>query len=152
MDADRLSVSKAAQSIIERIDGANYFDLGKESISRSELFLFAMALGSDTVPTRLDKLYPGGLVLEKSIDSATLAGMYALFIAGLEEDRLDDITDKGAVYKNAQEYANTGFENIDHYMQKKKNPEDLAWELLTEIDAQYAACFPPPAGAENERS
>lgn len=138
---DRLNISKNAKEIIDHIDDSNYFGLGDKDINRSELFLFAMALGKDTIPTQLENTYPGGLVLEKSIDSTTLSCMYALMIAELKDSDIDGITNKGVVFKKAQEYANTGFENLDDYMKTKKNQEDLAWELLAELDEQYSDIF-----------
>ena len=105
-------------------------------INRTELFAFAMAVGADTVPTKLENIYPGGLVLEKSIDTRTKALMYALFIKNLGDGDLDEITKKDAVYSMAQEYANTGFEIIEDYMNKKKDT-DLIWDLLEEMDKQY---------------
>lgn len=133
---DRLNVSQNAQEVIDRIDEKNFFGLGKESISRSELFLFAMALGVDTLPTKLENVHTGGLILDKSIDSATLASVYALLIAELGEDKLDGITNKQEVYRKAQEYANTGFLNLEDYLQKY-SPDDLAWTLLSEMEEQY---------------
>lgn len=133
---DRLNVSQKAQEVIDRIDEKNFFGLGKESISRSELFLFAMALGVDTLPTKLENIHAGGLILDKSIDSATLANLYALFIAELGEDKLDGITNKQEVYRKAQEYANTGFLILEDYLQKY-SPDDLAWELLREMEESY---------------
>lgn len=138
---DRLNISKNAKEIIDNIDSNNYFALGDKTTSRSELFLFAMALGIDTIPTQLENTYPGGLILEKSIDSTTLSSMYASFINSLQDEQLDEITNKGKVFKMAQEYANTGFENIDDYMKNKKNQKDLAWELLKEMDNQYNSYF-----------
>ena len=49
---DRLNISKNAKEIIDSIDSTNYFSLGDKTTSRSELFLFAMALGIDTIPTQ----------------------------------------------------------------------------------------------------
>jgi len=95
-----------------------------------------MAIGSDTIPTKLENTYPGGLVLEKSIDSHTKALMYALFINNLKNLDIDEISKKDAVYHMAQEFANTGFEVIEDYMSKKKD-KDLLWYLLDELDAQY---------------
>lgn len=134
---DRINISKKSKAVIDKIDSSNYFSLGDSSTSRSELFLFAMAIGKDTIPTQLENVHTGGLVLEKSIDSTTLAAMYASFIADLDGEDLDEITNKFAVFKSAQEYANTGFENIEAYMKSKKSQEDLAWELLNEMDNQY---------------
>ena len=138
---DRLNISKNAKEIIDNIDSINYFLLGDKTTSRSELFLFAMALGIDTIPTQLENTHPGGLILEKSIDSTTLSSMYASFIRSLQDEQLDEITNKGKVFKMAQEYANTGFENIDDYIKNKKNQKDLAWELLKEMDNQYNGYF-----------
>lgn len=136
---DRISTSKKARTIMKAIDDREYFGLQDNAITRSELFLFAMALGSETSPTTLDNL--DGLVLDKSIDPKTVASIYALFIdKSKAADNLDAITHKDEVYMLAQEYANTGFENIEDYLQKK-NDVDLMWELLDELDKQYAGLF-----------
>ena len=64
--------------------------------------------------------------------------MYAHFISLLKDpdNELDAIADKNQVYKMAEQYANTGFEIIADYFEKKK-PEDLVWDLLLELDNQY---------------
>lgn len=133
---DRINVSKSARETVSKIDETKYLGLQDSAINRSELFLFAMAIGVDTVPTKLENTYPGGLILDKSIDSRMKALMYALFISKLSGGDLDQITRKDAVYAMAQEYANTGFEILADYMNKKKDL-DLIWELLEELDLQY---------------
>ena len=135
-EPDRICTTKKAKEVISNIDKAEYFCLHDGMINRTELFAFAMAVGADTVPTKLENIYPGGLVLEKSIDTRTKALMYALFIKNLGDGDLDEITKKDAVYSMAQEYANTGFEIIEDYMNKKKDT-DLIWDLLEEMDKQY---------------
>lgn len=134
---DRINISKKARESVDKIDESKYFCLQDSAISRSELFSFAMAIGVDTVPTKLESIYPGGLVLDKSIDSCTKALMYALFIDKLGGGDLDEITRKDAVYSVAQEYANTGFEVLADYMNRTKD-SDLLWTLLAELDAQYS--------------
>lgn len=133
---DRINISKRARDLIAHIDKTHYFGLHDSVTSRSELFSFAMAIGVETVPTKLENVYSGGLVLEKSIESKTKALMYALFINNLDSDNLDKITQKDAVYTMAQEYANTGFEIIEDYMTKKKDI-DLIWDIIEELDKQY---------------
>lgn len=133
---DRINISKRAREIVDKIDKAKYFGLQDSVVSRSELFSFAMAIGADTVPTKLENIYSGGLVLEKSIDSRTKALMYALFINKLGDGDLDEMTKKDPVYSLAQEYANTGFEIMEDYMERKKDSE-LIWELLEDLDLQY---------------
>jgi len=64
--------------------------------------------------------------------------MYSQFISLLidPDNELDAIADKGHVYKMAEQYANTGFEIIADYLNKKK-PKDLVWDLFLELDTQY---------------
>lgn len=136
---DRLNYSTKAKQLIEKIDDINYMGLGLKGITRSELFLFAMALGVESkTKTEVVNPYAGGLVLDKSIDGKTLASMYAQFILLLEDpdNELDAISDKGRVYKMAEQYANTGFEIIADYFTNKK-PEVLVWDIFLELDAQY---------------
>jgi len=136
---DRLNYSTKAKQLIERIDEENYLGLGNKGITRSELFLFAMSLGIESKSqTEVKNPYAGGLILEKSIDSKTRSLMYSQFILSLidPENELDIISDKAQVYKMAEQYANTGFEIIDDYMDNNK-PEDLVWDLFLELDEQY---------------
>lgn len=139
---DRLDYSTKAKQLLDKIEESNYMGLankGGAGVSRSEIFLFAMALGVESKsPTEVKNTYPGGLVLDKSIDAKTNAAMYAQFISQLSEpeNELDEITKKGEVYKLAEQYANTGFECIEEYVNSKK-PEILVWDLFLELDEQY---------------
>lgn len=136
---DRLNYSHQAHDVIERIDSENYMGLGNNKTTRSELFLFAMALGVESGHKKsLTSVYTGGLVLDKSIDSKTRACMFAQLINEMKnaDDQLDEITDKGNVYKTAEQYANTGFEIIADYLDNKK-PLDLALDIFQELDEMY---------------
>ncbi len=139
---DRLNYSTKAKQTLDKVEELNYMGLankGGAGVSRSEIFLFAMALGVESKsPTEVKNPYAGGLVLDKSIDSKTQAAIYAQFISQLSEpeNELDEITKKGEVYKLAERYANTGFECIEEYIDTKK-PETLVWDLFLELDAQY---------------
>lgn len=134
---DRLNITKKAKSIVEKIDQSKYLGLEFPTTTRSELFILATAIGIDTVPTKLENINPGGLILESSIDNTTRALMYAYFISKLPNvNMLDNVTNKEYVYTTAQEYANTGFEILDDYIDNKKDSE-LIWDLLEELDNQY---------------
>jgi hypothetical protein len=141
---DRLNYATRAKLALDKIEESNYMGLanrGGAGVSRSEIFLFAMALGVESKsPTEVKNPYAGGLVLEKSIDSKTKAAMYSQFIFQLSdpENELDEITKKSEVYKLAEQYANTGFECIEEYLDTK-NPEMLVWDLFLELDEQYNA-------------
>jgi hypothetical protein len=134
---DRLSTTKKAKLIIDKIDQKKYLGLESSSTTRSELFSFAMSLGIESVRTKLDNINPGGLVLDPSIDSRTKSIIYAFYIYNLSSNsNLDEVTNKENVYNMAQEYANTGFENLDDYILTKKD-SDLIWDLLGELDNQF---------------
>lgn len=137
---DRLYVSTKAKELVDRLDELDYFGLGKVTINRSELFLFAMALGAEVgMETQVVNPYTGGFVLDKSIDSKTQAVMCAQYLASFSdpEKELDNIMDKGRVYKMAEQYANTGFKIIEDYIENKK-ANDLVIDLFLELDDQYA--------------
>ncbi len=112
--------------------------------TRSELFIFAMALGIETAPSKLENIHSGGFILDSSIDSRTRSLMHGYFIGKLQYDNdidaLDAVTQKEYVYSKAQEYANTGFEILDDYVNKKKDSE-LIWDLIKELDDQYSKIF-----------
>ena len=96
-----------------------------------------MALGIDTIPTKLENINPGGFILDSSIDSTTRALLCAYFIGKLPNvGMLDTVTNTEGLYNTAQEYANTGFEILEDYMDNKKDSE-LIWYLLEELDNQY---------------
>lgn len=133
---DRIYLSRHAAEVVARLREANYMELNEGAANRSEIFLFAMAFGAGSVPTKLDGLNEGGWVLEKSIESQTRALMYALFISKLEGGELDEIMDKGRVYAMAQEYANTGFEVLENFLDTKKDGEAV-WDILADLDRLY---------------
>jgi hypothetical protein len=136
---DRLYVSTKAKELADRLDTNDYFGLGKASINRSELFLFAMALGVETgLDTQIINPYSGGLILDKSIDNKTRSLMHAEFLFSFSDPNkeLDRITDKGGVYKMAEQFANTGFQILEDYIEKKK-ATDLVYDLFLELDERY---------------
>lgn len=149
---DRLNYSTKANQLIVKVDEENFMGLGIKSITRSDLFLFAMSLGVESKsPTEVKKPYTGGLVLDKSINGKTKACMYAQFIYLLKdpENELDAIAKKNEVYKTAEQYANTGFEFIADYLEKNK-PEELVLDLISELDGQYEAIKSPIAYSYDE--
>jgi len=135
---DRLNYSTKAKQLIEKIDDVDYMGLSKGT-TRTELFLFAMSLGIESkTKTEVINPYSGGLVLDKSIDGKTRASMYSQFLSSLHnpENEIDEIANKTLVYKMAEQYANTGFEIIADYFDKKA-PDVIVWDLFIELDKQY---------------
>lgn len=135
---DRLNCSRRAKELIDRIDESNFMLLGR-SITRSELFSFALSLGIETgIMTPIDNIYQGGLILEKSIDIRTKTLIYSQFIYSFKDidENLDSITNKSLVFNMAEQYANTGFSIIADYFDNSKE-QDLMLELFVELDEKF---------------
>lgn len=138
--ADRLSIDKKVNdTIIPLIDESKLFGLDKSNAERTELFLFAMAIG-----IKLQKRTPlsvsHGFILEssvKSIDGA-MSFIFSLLVDELrkthEEDKIDN---KDLAFKLAEEYANTGFLKIHSWIESKKDSETLQYELIEEMDEMF---------------
>ena len=135
-EPDRIYVTKEDKNIIEKLDSSNYFGLRNQDTTRSDLFLFAMALGVET--NCKEKLKnTDGLTLSKSLTPELKAIFFALYIQEFAgKDNLDKIANQEAVFKNAEEFANVGFNIIEDY-QKNYKDSDLCWILLKELDEQY---------------
>lgn len=137
-EPDRIFVTKhVKKEIIEnKIDTTNFMGLSNQDTTRSDLFLFAMALGVESnAKEKLEN--KDGLTLSKSLTPELKAILFALYIkevAGKED--LDKIADQASVFEYAEEYANMGFDIIEGY-QKNKKDTDLCWTLLQELDEQY---------------
>jgi hypothetical protein len=132
------------KKIVNKIDETHYLDLqlgGGKNVStpRIDLFLFAMALGMDTVPTELKQ--PDTFFRDEYVKTKHDAFFYAAYIHNLEDkDDLDKVSNKEQVYKLAQCYANTGFDLIGDMMQNKT--ESVAeLELIKEMDADFEKYF-----------
>lgn len=133
---DRINISKKSKNIINKIEEEKFLNLDSTNTSRSLLFSFAMAIGLETIPTKLENVHSGGLILDASIDSKTKSLMYSYIISESKNKvTLDDVSDKEYVYKSVQELANTGFQVIEDYMNKNEN--DVIWKMLKELDVQY---------------
>ncbi len=141
-EPDRIYVTKDDKRIIEKLDETNYFGLRNQDTTRSELFLFAMALGVET-NTKEALANQDGLTLSKSLAPEARAIFFAQYIKEVAgKEGLDMIADQAAVYKYAEEYANVGFNIIEDYQKTVKDTE-LCWTLLQELDEQYKKVVSP---------
>lgn len=132
------------KKIVSKIDEMQYLDLhlgGGKSVStaRIDLFLFAMALGMDTVPTEVKQ--PDTFIRDEYVKVKHDALFYAAYIHNLKDKNdLDSILNKDQVYKLAQNYANTGFDLIGDMMQTKtESVSEL--ELIKELDGEFERFF-----------
>ncbi len=135
-EPDRIYVTKDVIRIIEQLDTSNYLGLSKQDATRSDLFLFAMALGVETQSSE-ELANSIGLTLSKSLTAETKAIFFASYINEISgEENLDEIGNQEAVFKRAQEYANAGFHIIEGYQNTTKD-NVLCWKLMEELDKQY---------------
>lgn len=132
------------KKIVDKIDKMKYLDLHRgggreESTARIDLFLFAMALGMDTIPSEVKQ--PDTFIRNEYIKGKHEAFLYAVYIHSLEnKEDLDSIVNKEQVYKVAQRFANTGF-NIIGDMMQTKSPAVAELELIKEMDEAFDKFF-----------
>lgn len=134
-----LCIGMDQKEIVKKIDRSKFLGLNNNgnntlSTSRSDLFLFAMALGLETVKSEIKQ--KDTLVRAQYITPRHEALLYAAFINELDyKNNLDCILDIDAIIDNAQKYANTGFNLIADMMEKSENV--IVYELLNELDEKY---------------
>lgn len=141
----RVQVTPAAKELADKLDAEGYFGLGQgygraNSISRSQLFTYAMALGYEAQElTPLEKQYQGGFIQDSAFDGRMMALICGEYLCSIGEEGLDQMTNKQAMYKLAEQYANTGFMIIANQM-TEKSEEDLLFDTLMELDDMYDQC------------
>ncbi len=132
------------KKIVNKIDETQFLDLqlgGGKSVStpRIDLFLFAMALGMDTLPTEVKQ--PDTFIRDEYVRTQHDSFLYAAFIHNMEnKNDLDAVSNKEQVYKLAQSYANTGF-NLIGDMMENKTEAVTELELIKEMDTDFEKFF-----------
>ena len=138
----RLGISTTARKLVESIDEKNFFLLGNkgtDAINRSSLYSYAMALGyKEGKQTPIKQQYTGGFIQDMSIDGQLLAIMCCQYLMELPPDAIDCITEKGQIYKMAEQYANTGFHIIAEAV-KQSDEENYLLDQLSTLDELYDA-------------
>ena len=133
----RLGISITARGYVDDIDDDNFFSLGKNSINRSSLFSYAMALGYiEKKQTPIEQAYQGGFIQDMAIDGQLLALMCCQYLFTLPPEDLDHINEKSQIYKVAEQYANTGFMYIEE-ARKQNDEENFLYDQLVKLDEMY---------------
>lgn len=134
-----LNISKDAKEIIDKIDKERFLGLNNPETSRTDLFLFAMALGLET-DTKIPLSNKEGLTRTSYLikDEALL---YSVFIDKMgDKNNLEECTEKNKVFELAEEYANTGFDLIKNMMDTKSEQINML-EMIEELDNKYNEIF-----------
>lgn len=143
--ADRLSIDKKVNDrIISSIDNLKFMRLDKNSIERIELFLFAMAVG-----VKLKKRTPltviHGFILESAFikNPSVMSTIYSLLVNEMRMcNNEEKISDKDEAFFVAQEYANTGFMEIESWIKRTEDDGVILWELIEDLNEKYDELFP----------
>lgn len=145
---NRLNVERQVDTeTIAQIDKIGLLGLNTGNTSRTDLFLFALALGIDA-QKRTPLATVNSLVREASVNNSgkTASILSSLFVDEMrkinEEEKISDISE---TYKVASEYANTGFhiiqEWLDDIKNKNKDEESIMLDLLEKMDEKYLEYF-----------
>lgn len=131
----RLYKSEKSGKIIEYIDNTNFLNLGKGSIERIELYVFALSFGLDS-PTKLEKA--SDFVKQEHARQYN-ALIYSAYIGSKADFQINDIVNKKEIYTYADQLANTGFAILEGKLSKKEGT--VALELIKEMDEIYNKAF-----------
>ncbi|MCQ2218757.1 MAG: hypothetical protein MJZ33_09825 [Paludibacteraceae bacterium] len=125
--------------LLDQLDKSNYFQLSKSSITRKDLFTFALGLGlKESYPKDIEKV--NSIVRTETVGNTyyLYSSVYFHDVLSINTDNIDKITDDEAVYELTEKYANAGFEVIEQYMNEEfKNDDELMWKLIGDMDEIY---------------
>jgi hypothetical protein len=129
-EKSRLYCSGQSRKTMRLIDATNFLNIGGAG-NRTQLYLFALALGLSKGPSDLENRE--SLVRYESLAEKAKTIFYTLFIAKneLKDNEFDILEDTKQVLALADKYANTGFKILD----KKLNETD---QITSEVQERLA--------------
>jgi hypothetical protein len=139
--ADRLSVDNYINdNVVPRVDACDYMHLGKSAEGdRIDLFMYAAALGY-SMGKRTPIKSKHGFILNVHIPDHYRSLIWSVFIHECIEAKSEVVNDFDQAEFVIQEYANTGFYEIENRLNQFKNGinenEDL-WDCLREANSLY---------------
>lgn len=130
--------------IIKELDKTNYFNLGNDSSSRTDLFHFALALGlKKDEPTVLSSI--NGFIRTSTEDLKPFIFVYKSIyydkVLSPNNENIDKITDIDAALDIVEQYANTGFDILSKMRSEYTDDVHFAKKILNEIDKIYEDFF-----------
>lgn len=131
MAQDRISVDKTRVEDIRALTkNKDYlpFDTNKDA------FLYALSQGIDIYPGGILEGGKEGLFLDKDLNAADLAFLYA--VVGTELEDIEDITDKDKVYSIAEAIADKGY-SIMFEESEKYSGETLILKMADRANSLY---------------
>ena len=141
--ADRFSVDKKYANELAKgaIKTYDFLRLNEERNQQTVLYILAMAIGVKK-GIRTPSTTKEALVLEQSFQNTESAMSFVYSVALQElrkEGRENEINDKDVVYGIAEEYANTGFSEIQRMIPdfSKLDEEKLELLLIEQMDEVF---------------
>lgn len=148
--ADRLQIDKRVfETIIPKIDKSRILrlDLPNSKTERIDLFLFAAAVGIHKgYRTPLSAKH--GFIQNTAVPSEKYSLIFSLLTDEMRtqntEEKISDLDEAQTV---VQEYANTGFYEIDKWIDAmnghydEERAEGILWDKLFELDEMYDSLF-----------
>ena len=123
------------ESVIKsRLDQTDYLGLG--SCQRSELFLYALALGRDS-GLSLPLKNSHGLFRTETLSYSDMAVFRAVHYATNEFERPDELCNVNETIRIAQEYANGGFQLLEGELNDNLESFQKANEIVAALSDKY---------------
>ena len=138
---DRLSIDrKAKESVIAQIDERKFLGLDNESIEHIEMFMFAAAVGIH-MGIRTPLTAKLGFIQATAIPADRMSLIFSLMVDEMRKENTEElITDRDIAFSIIQEYANTGLNEIEKWMNSTRENDKL-WELIGDMDDMYDEYF-----------
>jgi hypothetical protein len=143
-----LNLLKDSFATVDALDKCDILHLGKNSTTRADLAMFAVALGIH----KGEKASNIGVAAFVREEYFTLKMMTQIVAISVNEDikqkasDFDSCCNQGEVMALCSQYANTGFVEIQHLIDETPNTkvgkEALVWSLLDDLDELYNELFP----------
>lgn len=136
---DRMTVSeKVLKNVIPDIRNEAFF----EGMQNADTLLYAMALGKhDQIKPELKDRVGGGYARAESFSYRFRALIDAVHFSEIGFKDADKLRDRKTAYGLAERYANGGFEIIEGDFNRRKSSEEIANDLVCEMDKMYESMF-----------
>ena len=131
-----------ADAVIPVLDETDFFGLGKNSITRANLMLYAMAVGWDNrLKASFAKSLSGGFARTESFSDYLSTVVRVAHFATVGFDNPDELRDINSSFALLEQYANGGFQLIEGEILDKMETEEKANLVIADLNKRYEKIF-----------
>ena len=130
-----INITKSAKDLISRLDNSGLYYLNTSETDRFDLFNFALALGiQEGYPTKLNN--SEGLFRTERLNPQHKCVYYGIYYdKELKENKdMDKLNNFVDVLHVIEEYANTGFIQLEKYIDEHYDDETLMLKLINTMN------------------